>query len=154
MNDEKINLYGSRAYPKYPHIGVGTLLVRNDALLLVKRKYNPDAGMWSIPGGHLKIGEPTEIGAEREMEEETGIKVEATKLAGIIDKIVREEDGRIKYHYVLLNYYVKQIDGTPDQKPVAQDDALDARFVKIDDLKNYNLTDSLIELLKELHLGF
>jgi 8-oxo-dGTP diphosphatase len=154
MKEEKLNLYGSRAFPKYPHIGVGTLLIRNNALLLVKRKYNPDAGMWSIPGGHLKVGEKTRVGAEREMEEETGIKVKVKKLAGIIDKIVHDEKGRIKYHYVLLNYFVEQIEEDPNKKPIAQDDALEARFVDIDNLKEYTLTDSLIKLLKELKLGF
>jgi ADP-ribose pyrophosphatase YjhB (NUDIX family) len=154
MKEEKLTLYGSRAFPKYPHVGVGTLLIRDNTLLLVKRKYNPDAGMWSIPGGHLKIGEKTKIGAEREMEEETGIKVKVKKLAGIIDKIVRDEKGKIKYHYVLLNYFVEQKEGDPNKKPIAQDDALDAKFVDIDNLKNYRLTHSLIELLKELKLGY
>ena len=143
-----------RHYPTYPHIGVGVLLIRNNTLLLVKRKYNPDAGYWSIPGGHLDLGEKVKIAAEREALEETGFKVQVTKLAGIIDKIMYDKRGKIEYHYVLINYFVKQIEGDPHQPPKADDDALAAKFVPFDELKNYKLTVSLIELLKELKIGY
>lgn len=155
MNDkENLTVYDTRHYPVRPHVGVGVLLVRNDQLLLVKRKYTPDAGYWSIPGGHLELGERTQVAAEREGHEETGFKVKVTKLAGIIDKIMYDENGEIEYHYVLLNYFVEQVEGDPDQPPKADDDALDAKFVPFDELKNYQLTDSLIELLKQLKMGY
>jgi 8-oxo-dGTP diphosphatase len=115
---------------------------------------NPDANMWSIPGGHLDLGEKVETAVEREAFEETGIRVKVTKLAGIIDKIMYDDSGKIEYHYVLLNYFVNQIKGEPNQSPVAADDALDAKFVPFDNLKKYNLTKSLIELLKDLQIGF
>jgi len=148
------DLYKRRHYPRFPHIGVGVMLVRNNTLLLVKRKYNPDAGFWSIPGGHLDLGERTQKAAEREAFEETGFKVKVTELAGIIDKIMYDNEGKIEYHYVLLNYFVEQIEGGLDQPPKPADDALDAKFVPFDELKNYSLTDSLIELLKQLQIGF
>ncbi len=142
-------------FPEHPHLGVGVLLIRDSQLLLVKRKYNPDAGYWSIPGGHMELGEKVQHTAIREAFEETGFKTKVTKLAGIIDKIMFEKKNRkIEYHYVLINYFVEQIEGRPDQSPKAADDALDARFVSFEDLKNYNLTESLIELLKELNIGF
>jgi len=77
-----------------------------------------------------------------------------TKLAGIIDKIMYDDDGKIEYHYVLLNYFVEQIDGRTNEPPAAQDDALDARFVPFNQLKDYQLTVSLIKLLKQLKMGF
>jgi ADP-ribose pyrophosphatase YjhB (NUDIX family) len=154
MDREKLTAYDTRRYPVRPHIGVGVLLIRDEKLLLVKRKYNPDAGFWSIPGGHLNLGERTQHAAEREAYEETGFKVKTKSLAGIIDKIMYDENDRIEYHYVLLNYFVEQIDGKIKEKPVADDDALDARFVPFAELKNYTLTDSLIELLKQLKIGF
>jgi ADP-ribose pyrophosphatase YjhB (NUDIX family) len=64
-----------RHYPIVPLVGVGVLLIRDHSLLLVKRKYDPDAGYWSIPGGHLDLGEKVQIAAEREGFEETGFKV-------------------------------------------------------------------------------
>ena len=154
VDREKLTLFDTRKYPIRPHIGVGTLLVRNKTLLLVKRKFDPDAGYWAIPGGHLELGERTEAAAEREGFEETGFKVKVSKLAGIIDKIMYDEDGIIEYHYVLINYFVEQVEGNMEQAPIPDSDALDARFVKFSELKNYNLTDSLIELLKQLKLGY
>ncbi|MFW9894898.1 MAG: NUDIX hydrolase [Candidatus Thorarchaeota archaeon] len=154
VDREKITAFDTRRYPIRPHIGVGILLIRDNNLLLIKRKYNPDAGYWSIPGGHLDLGEEVELAAEREAYEETGFKVKVAKLAGIIDKIMYDKNGKIEYHYVLLNYFVKQIEGDENQAPVPDDDALDAKFVPFDELKNYQLTVSLIKLLKQLKIGF
>jgi len=154
MNKNKLTAFDTRRYPVRPHVGVGILLIRDNSLLLVKRKFDPDAGYWSIPGGHVELGERVEHAAEREGFEETGIKVKISKLAGIIDKIMRDDKGEIIYHYVLINYFVDQVEGDPNQEPRAQDDALEAKFVPFEDLKNYKLTDSLIELLKKLKIGF
>ncbi|MHA1148586.1 MAG: NUDIX hydrolase [Promethearchaeota archaeon] len=155
MGDKKeLTVYDTRHYPVRPHIGVGVMFIRDNQLLLVKRKYNPDAGYWSIPGGHLDLGERVEDAAVREAEEETGFKTKVTKLAGIINKIMYDHKGKIEYHYVLINYFVEQIKGSPDQPPVAADDALDAKFVPFEELKDYKLTDSLIELLKRLRIGY
>jgi len=154
VDREKLTAFDTRKYPVRPHVGVGILLVRDKALLLVKRKYDPDAGYWSIPGGHLDLGEKVQIAAEREGFEETGFKVKVTKLAGIIDKITYDEKGEIEFHYVLINYFVEQIEEDANQPPKAADDALEAKFVPFEELKNYKLTDSLIELLKQLKIGY
>jgi len=154
VDKEKLTAFDTRKYPIRPHIGVGVLLVRDNHLLLVKRKYNPDAGYWSIPGGHLDLGEKVEVSAVREAFEETGFKVKVSRLAGIIDKIMYDNEGKIEYHYVLINYFVEQIEGDEDQPPKAADDALEARFVPFEQLSTYNLTESLIELLKQLKIGY
>ena len=153
MTDQN-QLFKLRHYPSFPHVGVGILLIRDNTLLLVKRKYNPDAGYWSIPGGHLDLGEKVKYAAEREGFEETGFKVKVTKLAGIIDKIMYDKEGKIEYHYVLINYFVEQVEGDTNQAPIPDTDALEAKFVPFDQLKNYQLTDSLIELLTQLKIGF
>jgi len=154
VDKEKLIVYDTRHYPVRPHIGVGVMMVRDNHLLLIKRKYNPDAGYWSIPGGHLDLGERVEHAAVREAHEETGLKTKITKLAGIINKIMYDDDGKIEYHYVLINYFVEQIEGDPNQPPNAADDALDAKFVPFDEIKNYKLTESLVELLKRLKIGY
>ncbi len=151
---EKLTVYDTRHYPVRPHIGVGVMMVRKECLLLVKRKYNPDAGYWSIPGGHMELGERVEKTAEREAFEETGFKVKVTELAGVTNKIMYDKEGKLEYHYVLVNFSVKQIEGDLDQPPKAADDALDAKFVPINELKDVQLTDSLIELLTRLKMGF
>ena len=154
VDREKLSAFDTRKYPIRPHVGVGIMLVRNETLLLVKRKFDPDAGYWSIPGGHLELGERTEAAAEREGFEETGFKVKVSRLAGIIDKIMHDDEGKIEYHYVLINYFVEQVDGNIDQAPIPDSDALDAKFVDFNKLKEYNLTDSLVELLKQLKIGY
>ncbi|MFX0031943.1 MAG: NUDIX hydrolase [Promethearchaeota archaeon] len=146
--------YDKRRYPIRPHLGVGILLIRDNKLLLVKRKYNPDAGYWSIPGGHIELGEKVIDAAEREGFEETGFKVKVTQLAGIIDKIMHDKQGQIEYHYVLINYFVEQVEGDHNQQPIPDSDALEAKFVNFDELKSYKLTESLIELLKQLKIGY
>lgn len=151
---KRLTTFDTRKYPIRPHIGVGILLIRDDKLLLVKRKYDPDAGYWSIPGGHVDLGEPVEEAAEREILEETGFKVKISDLAGIINKVMYDKKGKIEYHYVLINYFVEQIEGEANQPPKAQDDALEAEFVPFEELKDYKLTLSLIELLKNLKIGF
>ena len=65
-----------------------------------------------------------------------------------------DNNGKIEYHYVLLNYFVEQIEGVIDQPLEAKDDALEAKFVPFNQLKNYRLTKSLIELLRQLKIGF
>ena len=154
VDRDKLIAFDTRRYPIRPHVGVGILLVRDNNLLLIKRKFNPDACYWSIPGGYIDLGEEVEKAAEREAYEETGFKVKVTKLAGIIDKIMYDDNGKIEYHYVLLNYFVEQIEGEENQAPIADDDALDAKFVPFNKLKDYQLTVSLIKLLKQLKIGF
>ena len=155
MVDKKdLKPFDLRKYPIVPLVGVGVLLTRDNSLLLVKRKFDPDAGYWAIPGGHLDLGERVEIAAEREAYEETGFIVKVSKLAGIIDKIMYDKSGKVEYHYVLINYFVEQIEGDQNQQPVPNSDALDAKFVPYEELKDYTLTDSLIELLKQLKIGY
>ena len=153
-NKKTLKPFDLRQYPIVPLVGVGVLLTRDNSLLLVKRKYDPDAGYWAIPGGHLDLGERVEIAAEREAYEETGFIVKVSKLAGIINKIMYDANGKVEYHYVLINYFVEQIEGDQNQQPIPNSDALDAKFVSYEELKNYILTESLIELLRQLKIGY
>ena len=149
--------YDLRKYPVRPHIGVGGLLLYRNKILLIKRKYDPGANLWSIPGGHLKLGETCKEGAVREFQEETMIEVKAGDLAGIVDTIILDEEKKIKYHYVLINYHMEIIDERFGEKkeipPLeAHSDAADIRFVPIADIPNYKITKSLKQLLIELSL--
>ena len=153
-NKKGLKPFDLRQYPIVPLVGVGVMLTRDHSLLLVKRKFDPDARYWAIPGGHLDLGERVENAAEREAYEETGLIVKVSKLAGITDKIMYDEGGKVEYHYVLINYFVEQIEGDKDQLPIPDSDALDAKFVVFDELKNYKLSESLIELLRQLKMGY
>jgi 8-oxo-dGTP diphosphatase len=149
--------YDLRKYPVRPHIGVGGLLLYRNKILLIKRKYDPGANLWSIPGGHLKLGEKCKEGAEREFLEETTIKTVAGDLAGLVDTIILDDQKKLKYHYVLINYYMEIVDERfSNDKEIpqleAQSDAADIKFVRIEEIPDYEITKSLRTLLIELSI--
>ncbi|TFG21122.1 MAG: NUDIX domain-containing protein [Promethearchaeota archaeon] len=149
--------YDLRKYPVRPHIGIGGLLLYRNRILLIKRKYDPGANLWSIPGGHLKLGETCEEGAEREFLEETTITARARKLAGLVDTLIYDDENKLKYHYVLINYFMEIEDSRFSEtkslpKLEAQSDAADIAFVPIENISDYPITKSLRTLLVELNL--
>ncbi len=139
-----------RRYPNRPHIGVGGIIEWKNSLLLIRRKFPPDQGKWAIPGGHLELGESTAAGAMREVHEETGLRVKNPRFANVIDKIEKDRDGKIEFHYVLINFFFDLVE-LPPPLPSPQSDVLEAQFVKIPDLLQYDLTNSVRELFMKLH---
>ena len=93
-----------REYPDRPIVGVGGVVVRNGRVVLVRRANPPRMGEWSIPGGMLELGETLRAGVEREIEEETGLKVKSETVLDVFDSIVTDADGKTQYHYVLIDY--------------------------------------------------
>ncbi|MBA4393473.1 MAG: NUDIX hydrolase [Desulfobacca sp.] len=93
-----------RSYPDHPWLGVGGIVFQGDRVLLVKRGKEPGLGQWSIPGGIVEVGEPLTRAVQREMEEETGFQVEVRSLVEVFERILPDEQGRILYHYVILDY--------------------------------------------------
>ena len=138
----------SRLYPEKPIVGVGALIREGERYLLIRRASEPDAGLWSIPGGLVEVGERAAEAAAREALEETGLEVEIVDILGIVDKIVRDDEGRVKYHFVIVDYVATPIGGS--LKPSS--DALDARWVKAGELPGYELSPTLVELLKRVNL--
>lgn len=115
---------------------------------MIERAAEPDAGMWSIPGGLVEVGEKAADAAIREAMEETSLTVEIVDRIGVVDKIVRDAEGGVKYHFIIIDFMAKPISG--DVAPM--DDALDAVWVTPDRFMRYNLTPTLIELLRDLGL--
>ena len=93
----------SRTYPKYAIASVGAVVIKNNSILLIKRGYPPKEGMWAIPGGVIEAGESIVEAAKRELEEETGIVAEPLGIIGVAEAIVRDEHGKILYHYIILD---------------------------------------------------
>ena len=119
-----------------PLIGVGAVVFLNDAVLLVKRKFEPAANQWAIPGGKLEFGETLKHAAEREVFEETGIQIEAGEVAHIFEWIDQQ-------HYIILDLDAKYISG----EPCAGDDALEVRWVHAHELNTIVVTQSTKDLL-------
>ena len=100
-----------REYPTCPLVGVGALVVEDGRVVLIRRGKAPLLGEWSIPGGMLELGETLRQGAEREALEETGLVVLATELLGVFDRVVPDAEGKIIYHYVLVDFLCERVSG-------------------------------------------
>jgi 8-oxo-dGTP diphosphatase len=137
-----------RLYPERPMIGVGVLIRKGEEYLMIKRASEPDKGLWSVPGGMVELGEKAEEAAVREAEEETGLTVEILEDLGVVDKIVRDESGRVKYHFVIIDYLAEPFSGEMHH----HDDALDASWVNPRDFRKYQMSPTLVELLQRLNL--
>ena len=134
----------SREYPDYPRVGVGAIVLHEGRVLLVKRGHAPGLGLWSVPGGLVDIGETTVDAARREVQEECSLKVRIAGLVGVLDRVTRDAGGRVRYHWVLVDYLAVARGGTL----CAGDDAADARWVRIDEVAQYDTTDGLMDMIK------
>jgi len=133
-----------RTYPTRPIVGVGGVIVDGEQVVLVKRKYEPLAHRWSIPGGTLEVGESLEVGVARELLEETGLVVSVGPVIEVFDRILRDEDGRVKYHFVLVDYLCLPVGGALQ----AGDDVSEAEWAHFDALAPYELTDKATEVIR------
>lgn len=120
----------SREYPERPIVGVGAIIFDNDRVLLVRRGHAPMKGEWSLPGGALELGEALEEGVKREVQEETGLVVEPVILVEVFDRIAHDEEGRVQYQYVLVDFLCRIVSGSP----ACASDAVDIRWTPIDNL--------------------
>lgn len=133
-----------RLYPTRPIVGVGGVIIDGDQVVLIKRKYEPLALRWSIPGGALEVGEPLEVGVARELLEETGLEVRVGPVIEVFDRILRDQDGKVKYHFVLVDYLCLPVGGTLQ----AGDDVSEAAWAHFDALAPYELTDKATQVIQ------
>jgi 8-oxo-dGTP diphosphatase len=143
-----------REYPESPLVGVGAVIVdhhgEDSRVLLIRRGTPPLLGEWSLPGGVLECGETLRDAVAREAREETGFVVETGEMLGIYERLIRDDDGRVRYHYVLLDFLCHRISG--DLK--AGSDAADVRWFTRHDLPALNLAyDASDVVLKGLARG-
>jgi 8-oxo-dGTP diphosphatase len=134
----------SREYPSHPRVGVGAVILDGRRVLLVKRGGQPSAGKWSLPGGLVDLGETTVEAIAREVAEECGLRIRIAGLAGIVDRVVRDDAGRVRYHYVLVDYLAYPDAGTL----VAGSDAADAQWVDVDAVERLDITDGLVDMIR------
>lgn len=134
----------SREYPSHPRVGVGAVILDGRRVLLVKRGGQPSAGKWSLPGGLVDLGETTVEAIAREVAEECGLQIRIAGLAGIVDRVVRDGDGRVRYHYVLVDYLAYPEAGTA----VAGSDAADVQWVDVDAVERLDITDGLVDMIR------
>jgi len=135
-----------REYPESPLVGVGAVIVDSDSdsqsedgseprVLLIRRGQAPLLGEWSLPGGVLECGETLRDAAVREAREETGLVVEIVDMLGVYERVIPGDDGRVRYHYVLIDFLCRPLSG--DLK--AASDAADVRWFTREELPALNL---------------
>ena len=115
----------AREYPAAPVAGVGGVVIRGSDVLLVRRAHAPRKGEWSLPGGHVELGESLTEAVRREVLEETGVEVEVGPVVEAFDRVHRDEAGLVRYHFVIVDFLCHAVGGA--LRP--GDDAADARWV-------------------------
>ena len=132
-----------REFPEHPLVGVGAVIVERDRVVLVKRAHPPIAGQWSIPGGVLEVGELVRDAAVREAREETGLVVEPGELLGVFDRVLCDAEGRVQYHYVLVDFRCRQTGG----ELRAASDAAEVRWFQREELQALELAHDTLEVI-------
>lgn len=135
-----------RLYPENPIVGIGAVIVKGNKVLLIKRAGDPGRGLWSIPGGLVELGEKIKDAVRREVKEETGLDVRVGEIANVTEIITRDEEGKVKYHFVIVDFFAEVLRG--ELKPSS--DALEAKWVEFKDLRKYRLTETVERLFKKL----
>jgi 8-oxo-dGTP diphosphatase len=128
---EHVRPQSVRQYPSQPVVGIGAVVIDGAGrVLLVKRRYEPLAGQWSLPGGALEVGETLEAGVAREILEETGLVIDVGPVVEVFDRILVDESGQVRYHFVLVDHLCAIAGGALQ----AGSDVDDARFVDPEEL--------------------
>lgn len=127
-----------RLYPDQPVVGVGAVIVQDRRIVLIQRANEPSKGKWTIPGGLVDLAESLEAAVMREAQEETGLVASDPALLDVVSNVDIDEQGKVKYHYVIIDYlvHVKSLEAK------AASDAADLRWVPLGEVECYNLTAS------------
>lgn len=132
-----------RQYPTRPIVGVGAVILDGDRVLLVKRGQPPLAGEWSLPGGGVEAGETLAAAVQREVFEETGLIVAVGPIVEVLDRIHPDAEGRVQFHYVLIDYLCTVVGGSLHP----QSDAADAQWVRTGDLPAWQLQKITLDVV-------
>ena len=135
----------SREYPSRPFVGVGVVVLKDDAVLLIRRGKPPKEGEWSLPGGSQHVGETVRETAAREVREETGVEIAPPRFLEVIDAIIPDEAGRTKFHYTLIDFMAEWEAG----EAVAADDASHAEWVSLDRMDELQIWEKTREIVKK-----
>jgi ADP-ribose pyrophosphatase YjhB (NUDIX family) len=134
-----------REFPEVPLVGIGAIIIEGSRVLLVKRAHPPLQAQWSIPGGVLEVGELVHEAAIREVREETGLAVAPGELLGVYDRILRDPEQRVQYHYVLIDFLCRRTGGDL----LAADDAAEVRWFTPGELPSLRLAEDTLDVIQK-----
>lgn len=133
-------------YPGAPRVAVGALVLHEDRVLVVERGKAPAEGVWALPGGSVELGETMAEAIEREVLEETGLVVRAGDVIHAFDALVRDDDGRLRFHYVIVDLVCEYVSG----RVTAGCDARSARLVTRDEFATLRSSRATVDLLRRV----
>ena len=134
-----------REYPDAPIVAVGVVVLREDEVLLVRRGQEPSKGRWGVPGGAVELGETVRQAAVREVQEETGVEIQAGEVITVLDAITPGEDRHPRFHYVLVELLARYVGGQPS----AATDALETRWFSLDELAHIDVPPVTVQVIRE-----
>jgi 8-oxo-dGTP diphosphatase len=138
-----------REYPSRPFVGIGIVVIKGDHVLLCRRGKPPNLGTWTLPGGAQDLGETCEAAARRELMEETGLSVGDLHFCAHVDTIRRDQDGRVRFHYTILDFAARWEAGDA----IAGSDVSEVQWAPLDALEPYDLWSEahrIIEIARRL----
>jgi len=147
MLSEQVNKAGNGEYPRAPVVAVGAVVTWGQRVLLIRRGAEPGRGEWSIPGGKLELGEKITQAAQREIWEECGIEIDVGDVVGVTERIIRDDQGRIRFHYILVDVAAAPA-GHPPAVVKARSDALEVRWVERTELTDYALPAETLTVIR------
>jgi len=134
-----------REYPQVPIAAVGVVVLKGDKVLLIRRGKEPGRGRWGLPGGAVELGETVAQTAEREVDEECGIEIQIRDVIEVIDRIIGDDDGQIRYHYILIDLLAGHRRGDP----IASSDAMEVRWVVEKELDQLELSQATRRVIRK-----
>jgi len=134
-----------REFPETPLVGIGAIIIEDERVVLVKRAHPPLQAEWSIPGGVLEVGELMREAAIRETREETGLTVEPGELLGVYDRVLRDANQRVQYHYVLVDFLCRRVAGNL----AAASDAAEVRWFSREELSALKLAEDTLDVIRK-----
>lgn len=132
-----------REYPESPIVGVGGVIFDGASVLLAKRGQEPAKGTWSLPGGAVELGERVVDALKREIQEEVGIEIEVGGLIRVLERIIQDQEKRVRYHYVIIDYWGWKVSG----HPTPGSDTSDICFVPLEGIRKRDIHREVLETI-------
>lgn len=132
-----------REYPESPIVGVGGVIFDGASVLLAKRGQEPAKGTWSLPGGAVELGERVVDALKREIQEEVGIEIEVGGLVRVLERIIQDQGNRVRYHYVIIDYWGWKVSG----HPTPGSDTSDICFVPLEGIRKRDIHREVLETI-------
>jgi 8-oxo-dGTP diphosphatase len=135
----------AREYPAHPVVGVGAVIVRGGKALIIKRAHEPRKGEWSLPGGLLELGESLQDAIRREVKEETNLDIEGGPIIETFDRVHRDDAGRIRYHFVIIDFVCWSDEG----EAIPGSDAEGVAWITEDQLDDYGVNVHAASVIRQ-----